>query len=91
MALIARFEQRPLNPQRVHGDVLCGYNAAQIGQRRILQLETYGSPDRKVPGKISQSIQLDETSGSRTHKDPSLSLPRNRVTNLLIRSAYLVK
>ena len=60
MALIARFEQRPLNPNRIHGEVLCGYNSIQIGQREILQLETYGSPDRKVPGKISQSIQLDE-------------------------------
>jgi hypothetical protein len=60
MALIARFEQRPLTPKRIHEEVLCGYNAVQIGQRQILQLETYGSTDRKIPGKVSQSIQLDE-------------------------------
>ena len=39
MALIARFEHRPLTPHRIHGEVLCGYNATQIGQRQILQLE----------------------------------------------------
>jgi hypothetical protein len=56
MALIARFEQRPLEPRKIHDEVLCGYNAVQIGERRILQLETYGSADRQVPGKMSQSI-----------------------------------
>jgi hypothetical protein len=60
MALIARFEQRPLEPRKIHDEVLCGYNAVQIGERRILQLETYGSADRQVPGKTSQSIQLNE-------------------------------
>ena len=64
MALIARFEHRPLTPHRIHGEFLCGYNATQIGQRQILQLETYGSTDRKIPGKTSQSIQIDE-SGAR--------------------------
>ena len=26
----------------------------------MLQLETYGSDDRAIPGKVSQVIQLDE-------------------------------
>ena len=60
MALIARFEQRPIEPTRVHADVLCGYAFADVGSRRILQLETYGSSERQIPGKVSQSLQLDE-------------------------------
>lgn len=60
MALISRFEMRPLEPSRVHDEVLCGYNAVLIGSRRILQLETYGSANRQMPDKVSQSIQLDE-------------------------------
>lgn len=60
MAFIARFEQRPIEPKRVHDDVLCGYAFADVGNRRILQLETYGSRERQIPGKVSQSLQLDE-------------------------------
>lgn len=60
MALIRQFEARPLAPKQVHEDVLCGYATKDIDGRRILQLETYGSPGRKHPGKVSQSLQLDE-------------------------------
>lgn len=60
MAFISRFEMRPLEPSRVHDEVLCGYNAVVIGSRRILQLETYGTANRQIPDKVSQSLQLDE-------------------------------
>jgi hypothetical protein len=60
MALISRFEERSLEPRRIHDGVVCGYAVAHVGGRRIIQLETYGSPDRKIPGKVSQSLQLDE-------------------------------
>lgn len=60
MALISRFEERPIVPSRVHDEVTCGFATAQLGGRTILQLETYGSRSRKIPGKVSQSIQIDE-------------------------------
>lgn len=60
MALIRRFEERPLEPSRIHDEVTCGFKAADINGRRVLQLETYGSRSRKIPGKVSQSIQIDE-------------------------------
>ncbi len=60
MALVQRFEERPLEPTRVHAPVTCGYRAVEMGARRVLQLETYGSRDRKMPEKVSQVIQLDE-------------------------------
>lgn len=59
MALIGRFEARPLAPKRVHDEVLCGYAATDIGRRRILQLVTYGSAEREVTGAVSQTLQLD--------------------------------
>lgn len=59
MALIVQFEARPLAPKRVHAGVTCGYQAVQLDETRILQLETYGSPDRKLPNTPSQTIQLD--------------------------------
>jgi hypothetical protein len=60
MALIREFELRPLEPARLHDTVTCGFASATIAGQRILQLETYGTERRKVPGKVSQSIQLDE-------------------------------
>jgi hypothetical protein len=62
MALIQRFEDRDIGSGRVHGEVSCGYHWFDAGNRRILQLETYGSDARAMPGKVSQSIQLDENS-----------------------------
>ena len=60
MALITRFEERPLEPKRVHGPVTCGYKAVRISGQQILQLETYGSENRVSGEKVSQSIQIDE-------------------------------
>jgi hypothetical protein len=59
MALITTFEERPLEPRTLHGGVTCGYKAVTVQGTPILQLETYGSPDRKDPGTVSQSIQID--------------------------------
>ena len=61
MARIDRFEERPLDPKRIHEGVVCGYRAVTVEGQVILQLETYGSPGRKMPDKVSQSIQLDES------------------------------
>ncbi|MBQ0983682.1 hypothetical protein KBZ10_03915 [Streptomyces sp. F63] len=62
MALINEFESRPSDAQSVHGPVSCGYRVFTIEGQRILQLDTYGSPERKIQGKTSQSIQLDAKS-----------------------------
>ena len=75
MALIRKFEARPIEPKRIHDDVECGYVAATVNGRRILQLETYGSPDRKIPGKVSQSIQLDEASARELKRILERSFP----------------
>ncbi|TYR31145.1 methionyl-tRNA formyltransferase [Mesorhizobium microcysteis] len=34
----------------------------ELDGRRLIQIDTMGSRDRKIPGKVSQSIQLDEHS-----------------------------
>ena len=47
---------------RVHGEVDCGYTIFAVAGRDYLQLDTYGSPNRSIPGKTSQSIQLDRAS-----------------------------
>ena len=47
-------------PGRVHGEVECGYGTFEDRGRRFLQLDTYGSADRAIPGKVSQTFHLDE-------------------------------
>jgi hypothetical protein len=79
LALITKFE--PIGggaPGRVHGAVGCGWAIFETAGRQYLQLDTYGSKARVMPGKVSQSIQLDEN-GARelmrllTRAFPSLS------------------
>lgn len=61
MALISNFEERNIGSERVHDPVQCGYRAFTAHDGRvILQLETYGRSTRAEPGKVSQSLQLDE-------------------------------
>jgi hypothetical protein len=60
MGLITGFLHRPDSQPNFRTEVECGWNTAQIDGRTLLRLETYGSPDREVPGKRSQSLELDE-------------------------------
>ncbi|MFI2640366.1 hypothetical protein [Kitasatospora sp. NPDC018614] len=62
MALIKEFQQVPSDTQQLHGPVSCGYRSFTVGGRRVLQLDTYGSPERQIQGKISQTVQLDADS-----------------------------
>ena len=60
MARIGRFEKTTSDRGRLHRtEVECGYAVLNFGGKRYLQLETYGSSDRKIPGKVSQTLQLD--------------------------------
>ena len=61
MARVESFEAIAKERPRVHGVVRCGYFDF-IGDdgRRYMTFETYGSPERSMPDKISQSLQVDE-------------------------------
>jgi len=61
MALIKKFDDLGAgNRGRVHGEVACTYATFEVEGRRYLQIDTYGSNERVIPGKVSQSIQLDK-------------------------------
>ena len=62
MARITSFEELETEEQpRRHTAVECGYRILRPGDETLVQLDTYGSRQRKIPGKVSQSIQLDRT------------------------------
>jgi hypothetical protein len=60
VALIRQFSPAGAgNRGRVHGEVECGFSSFESRGRMYLQLDTYGSQRRVIPGKVSQTIQLD--------------------------------
>ncbi|MER6462283.1 hypothetical protein ABT278_17620 [Streptomyces sp. NPDC001228] len=65
MALIKKFEAVTSDVQRVHGPVTCGFRAFTVDSQRVLQLDTYGSAERQIEGKISQSVQLDASAAQK--------------------------
>jgi len=61
MARICKFtELKGVPARRNHSDVECGYRLISHSGGTLLQLDTYGSNDRQILGKTSQSIQFDE-------------------------------
>lgn len=44
----------------IHGKVYATYTTFVQDGKEYLQIDTYGSSDRELPGKVSQSIQLDK-------------------------------
>lgn len=64
MALVMSFSECRKKSQNPHDPVECTYSffVGPDGQK-FFQLDTYGRNDRKMPGKVSQTIQFDETSG----------------------------
>ena len=65
MALITQITELHKERNQVHGAVDCGYTVFEAAGLRYLQLDTYGSVERQIPGKTSQSIQLNATSAAR--------------------------
>lgn len=60
MALITEFfERRSDRNRRSPSVTACGWRSFTSQGDTFLQLDTYGSADREIPGKTSQSIQVD--------------------------------
>jgi hypothetical protein len=64
MALITELTELHKERTQVHGPVDCGYTVFESGGERYLQLDTYGSHERQILGKTSQSIQLNARSAA---------------------------
>jgi hypothetical protein len=58
MAVVRRLEQQPLEKGTSHTEAECTYSIVEGQEGRCLQIDTYGSTTRKIPGKKSQSIRF---------------------------------
>lgn len=59
MALVREFQEVGSDRNGVHKPVLCGWRTFRVDDETILQLDTYGSDERQIPNKVSQSFQFD--------------------------------
>lgn len=65
MALIAEFDKSSSEGHtRSRTRVSCAYRTVEIDGVKAVQLVTFGSPERKLAGKASQSIELDRQHAS---------------------------
>ena len=59
MAIVRRLSPVTLERETRHSEAECTYSIVSDDQgRRYLQVDTYGSTDRQIPGKKSQSIRF---------------------------------
>ena len=60
MAFVEEFQESSGEGGRRHSTCVCGWRVAERDGVSVLQLDTYGSPERQQQGTISQSLQLTE-------------------------------
>lgn len=64
MARIQNFSEGKLERMSLHDPIDAVYYRYEMDGRKLLQINTMGRPTREMPGKVSQSIQLDEHSSA---------------------------
>lgn len=65
MALVTAFERKDFERNKVHDPIEASFTSFADGDRKYVQIDTHGRATREIPGKKSQTIQLDETSARR--------------------------
>ena len=61
MAIVREFIEEEASRESKHSEVEAKLRLVESGGERFVQIDTYGSADRQIPGKISQSLRLSKT------------------------------
>lgn len=63
MALLVSNMFKRINKEKnsIHAPASAGYTVFICENKKIFQIDTYGRSTRQEPGKLSQSIQIDES------------------------------
>ncbi|WP_215648520.1 MULTISPECIES: hypothetical protein [Bacteria] len=62
MAYIAAMKQQSIQRPKKHNPTEATYDVVIVNGEKFLQIATYGSSTREIPGKASQVIQFDTQS-----------------------------
>lgn len=60
MAVITHFKNKHTERNSVHEEIEATYTVFERDGRGLVQIDSYGREDRQIPGKKSQTIQLDK-------------------------------
>ena len=60
MALVTNIRLKSLLKASSHSAVECSYTIINLDDEKLLQLDTYGSIKRAIPGKKSQSLRFSK-------------------------------
>ncbi|SFK45026.1 methionyl-tRNA formyltransferase [Methylocapsa palsarum] len=63
MALLSKFEQITMSRNSIHEEIESTYSVFEHDGQKFIQIDSYGRPERKIPGKKSQTFQLDKKGG----------------------------
>ena len=58
MAIVRNLKFQPLEGESRHSETECTYTIVNAAGGPYLQIDTYGSRQRRIPGKKSQSIRF---------------------------------
>lgn len=61
---INKIEKLSKDRNTIHEKVYTTYSSFDSNGAHYVQIDTYGRSDREIPGKISQSLQLDKETAS---------------------------
>jgi hypothetical protein len=59
MALVRKFVPLELQRSTLHDEIEAKYAVFQKDGQGFVQINTYGRSTRDIPGKVSQSLQMD--------------------------------
>ena len=68
MALVRHFERSEMERNSVHDEISAKYAVFEKDGRVFIQIDTFGRDDREIPGKKSQTIQLDHEGASTLYR-----------------------
>ncbi len=68
MALVTHLRNLPMERNSLHDPVEATYSVFGRDDRVLLQIDTYGRPGREIPGKKSQTIQLNEAGAKQLYE-----------------------
>ena len=68
MALIRTLVEKQMERNSIHDEIEASYTVFENDGRVFVQIDSYGRDERQIPGKKSQTIQLDKQGAARLYK-----------------------
>lgn len=61
MAIVREFIKKELDRSNAHSEVEATISFVETDGEKFVQIDTYGSKNRAIPGKVSQSLRLSKS------------------------------